>query len=154
MGSRLIWQPGVVRVSESGQCWLEFSATSPCARCASGQGCGAGLFSGLMLASRPARLPLSGHSGYQAGQSLLAGIRPHRLVIAAALLYLVPVLAFVVGALLADQLRPGSDAFALTGGVLGCVMLWFPVLRLVRTWPVDIDQIAVCTASSLVRDPG
>lgn len=158
MSSRLIWQPGIVRVSESGKRWLEFSATDSCARCASGQGCGAGLFSGLMLASRPARLPLSGRllnagdqagyqPDYQPGQALLAGIRPGRLVIVAALLYLFPVLAFVAGALLAESLYPDSDVLALTGGVLGCMVLWLPVLALARRWPVEVDRISTCRAS-------
>lgn len=141
--SGLIWKAGLVREGPSGP-YLEFSAVDACARCAAGGGCGAGLFSGLLLFSQPARLPIPGHAGYRPGQQVRAGIRPGRLVVAALLLYLVPVAAFVSGVLVADAVRPGSDGWALTGGLLACVMLWLPVIALLRRWPVQVDRIAVC----------
>jgi len=140
----LIWQTGTVQEDVPGRLRLEFAGSAACARCASGKGCGAGLFSGLLLLSAPARLPLPAEAGYRAGQHLRAGIRPRRLVIAALLLYLLPVLAFVTGVLLADALWPASDGRTLVGGLLACAMLWLPALAMVRRWPVQVDRIAVC----------
>lgn len=112
----LIWQIAVVRRDESGSRWLEFDDPGGCGKCSSGTGCGAALFSRLF--ARPdARVPMPGENDMAPDRLVRVGLDPRWLVLAAAATYLLPVIAFVAGALCADRLLPGSDPAALVSGV-------------------------------------
>lgn len=126
--SDLIWQSGVVR-KHRGRVWLQFEDPGTCSRCSQGTGCGAALFSRLF--SRPgADIPLDGAGLPRDGQRVRAGLNPHWLMTAAAMLYLVPVLAFLVGALAADAIRAGDDVAALVGGLLSAFLaVWLVRVR-------------------------
>ncbi|MEX0916142.1 MAG: SoxR reducing system RseC family protein [Wenzhouxiangellaceae bacterium] len=114
--SDLIWQTAVVRRDRDGHAWLEFGDPGACSRCSNGTGCGAALFSRLF--ARPAsRLPLTDDDGRPDGRMVQVGLDPRWLVLAAAATYLLPVVAFVTGAVLADLAWPGHDPAALLGGV-------------------------------------
>lgn len=112
----LIWQIAVVRHDDAGGRWLEFNDPGGCNKCSSGTGCGAALFSRLF--ARPdARVPMPGEKRVAAGRLVRVGLDPRWLMLAAAATYLLPVVAFVAGALLADRLLPGSDPAALAAGI-------------------------------------
>ena len=114
-GSELIWQTAVVRLDDDGRRWLEFADPAACSRCSTGTGCGAALFSRLF--ARPdTRIPLPGNNSIQAGHVVRVGLAPRWLLLASAAAYLLPVIAFVAGAVFADRLFPGSDPAALVAG--------------------------------------
>lgn len=113
--AELIWQMAVVRRGEDGCGWLEFSDPGGCSKCSSGTGCGAALFSRLF--SRPdARLPLPSGKAIPSGHLVRVGLDPRWLMLAAVVTYLLPVVAFVTGAVFADRIAPGSDPAALVSG--------------------------------------
>lgn len=115
-GSELIWQIAVVRLDDKGRRWLEYSDPAGCDKCSTGTGCGAALFSRLF--ARPdTRIPLSDDNHIPAGHVVRVGLDPRWLLLASAATYLLPVIAFVAGALFADRLFPGSDPAALFAGI-------------------------------------
>ncbi|HKL52414.1 MAG TPA: SoxR reducing system RseC family protein [Wenzhouxiangellaceae bacterium] len=112
----LIWQIAVVRRDDDGSCWLEFSDPADCSKCSKGTGCGAALFSRLF--ARPdIRLPVPDETEIPGNRMVRVGLDPRWLMLAAAATYLLPVIAFIVGAVCSDQVWPGSDPAALISGV-------------------------------------
>ncbi|MCA1779334.1 MAG: SoxR reducing system RseC family protein [Xanthomonadaceae bacterium] len=119
----LIWQQAVVRRDCVGKSWLEFPEAGNCARCLAGKGCGAGLFSRLFGARRQI-LPLTLSTQFRSGQSVQAGIDARTLLRVAAVLYLLPVLAFIAGAGAAHLRWPGHDSVGLLAGVGLAGLVW------------------------------
>jgi len=114
--SDLIWQSGVLKARD-GQVWLEFDDPGACKRCSQGRGCGAALFSQLF--PRPCvAIPLPQYDALPPGRRVLAGLSPRWLMMAAAALYLLPVLSFLAGCLAAEAIWPANDLAALSLGVL------------------------------------
>jgi len=112
----LIWQTGVVK-TRAGRAWLEFDDPGACGRCSRGRGCGAALFSRL-FSRPPTVIALDDADLRTAGKRVRAGLSAHWVMLAAAALYLVPVIAFLAGALAADTIWPRDDLAALCGGLL------------------------------------
>jgi len=111
----LIWQIAVVRLDEDGSRWLEFNDPGSCHKCSRGTGCGAALFSRLF--ARPdARVPMPGEKNIPVDRMVRVGLDPRWLMVAAAATYLLPVIAFITGAVFSDQVWPGSDPAALISG--------------------------------------
>lgn len=146
----LIWQIAVVRLDEAGRQWLEFNDSGRCGRCSSGTGCGAALFSRLFV--RPdARVPMPAGEKRPADRLVRVGLDPGWLMLAAAATYLLPVIAFVGGALLADRLLPGDDPAALVSAVsfaLAAVVLARYPLRLIGAPRLQIVDLHEATASA------
>ncbi|MDT8437752.1 MAG: SoxR reducing system RseC family protein [Wenzhouxiangellaceae bacterium] len=115
--SARIWQPALLVRDGDGQWWLEFPPAGQCARCARGEGCGAGLFARLLAPMRVTRLAVHNRANWPDGTPVMAGIAGRWLLVAAAGLYLLPLLLFVAGAVLADGFWPGSDSLALIVGL-------------------------------------
>lgn len=112
----LIWQTAIVRCDDAGRYWLEFSDPRGCRKCSTGTGCGAALFSRLF--ARPdCRVPMPGEKKIPADRPVRVGLDPRWLVLAAAASYLLPVIAFIAGAVSSDRLLPGSDLAALVSGM-------------------------------------
>lgn len=120
--AELIWQYGVVR-SRAGYSWLEFEDPGDCNRCRQGRGCGAALFSRLFR-QPSVTLPLPReHGGLKPGQRVRLGVNPRWLLMAAAAVYLLPVLGFLAGCVAADAIWPRDDAAALGGGLLALLSI-------------------------------
>lgn len=127
----LIWQMAVVRRDRDGSGWLEFDDPGSCSRCSSGNGCGAALFSRLF--ARPeARIPMPGQKNIGTDRLVRVGLDPRWLMLAAAVTYLLPVMAFVTGAVLADWLLPGNDPVALMSGIALAVFAALVARRALR----------------------
>ncbi|MDT8449320.1 MAG: SoxR reducing system RseC family protein [Wenzhouxiangellaceae bacterium] len=118
----LIWQTAVVRAHGDGRGWLEFADAGRCARCESGTGCGAALFSRLFTRRSPA-LPLPPGAEFDSGRIVRVGVPVAGLVRAAAAMYLAPAVAFLAGAVGAHLAWPGNDAAALAGAVLATAVV-------------------------------
>lgn len=128
----MIEQQGKVVTVVNGRACVRLGGTSGCASCDAGKGCGAGVF-GRILKRRPVVLELENHVNAEQGQAVIVGI-PEALYLRLILrLYLVPLLAAIVGAAVAYYLARlsgsgplGTDALTLLGGLAGgaAAMLW------------------------------
>lgn len=128
----MIWQMAIVRRDADGRPLLEFSDPAGCTRCRRGTGCGAALFSRLFV-SAETRLPLGNEEPIRPeGRLVRVGLDPRWLLLAAASNYLLPVVMFVAGAVVADIGWPRSDSAALIGGLgslFAAAFLARPLLR-------------------------
>lgn len=134
----MIWQ--VARVIDTGadRLTLGFSTPSTCSRCARGQGCGAGLFSALVMRSFT-RVDLASNADARVGERVRVGVMASRLAVAAAVHYGIPLLAFLSGASLAHGLSAGfagQDLAALAGG-LAAFVLSAPLIH--RFVPISVN---------------
>src|SRR5690606_29045239 len=106
---------------EGDTAWVQCESQAGCARCAAGEGCGAGLFAKLLrgrLQELPVILPqpLTAHVGD--GDWLLLGLSVSAVQSASFLLYGLPLAGLMLGAVAAGLLVPG-DAAALAGAAAG-----------------------------------
>lgn len=95
----------IISVDEaSGLALVEVQAEAVCARCASGKGCGAGLLGGGAKSRRlAAHVPAA--MSLRRGDTVQISLAPGNLLQAAALVYGVPLLGALLGALSAYQLQ-------------------------------------------------
>ena len=103
----------VVRIAGS-FAWVSCESRAGCERCAQGKGCGGGLLSRL-LGDRlfHIRVPVPG--GISVGDQVQLGISEGALLGAACLMYLLPLLALMAGALIGDFLGGDGPALLLGG---------------------------------------
>ncbi len=152
--SDLIWQTGTVRKNDA-RAWLVFDDPGACSRCSAGTGCGAALFSRLFSRSGSTSIPLRGPARVHHGQRVRAGLSPHWLMMAAAALYLLPVIAFLAGALAADAMWPRDDLAALGVGTLFAALAVWSTRRRLRSRPapgLKLVELAPALESGGARD--
>jgi len=126
-----LWQSATVVASSPGRVRLRFEPLSQCARCMRGEGCGAGVFAQLFT-RRATTLDLETREHWSPGQAVRVGVRADALSQGALLLYGLPLLGFLLGAIAGHRISPGSvlaDAAALVLGLILAVAL----ARLSRT---------------------
>ena len=119
-GEVVTWQDGVARV--------RVQRFAGCGRCQLRQGCGVGTleraFPGSSLElSMPAKVPL------HPGERVTIGLRESTMLGAASLVYLLPLLLLLLGAL---TLAPLGDAASAVGGLIGLAGGILAVRRWVR----------------------
>ena len=117
----IVWQPA--RVLESGEDWIRvgFDRLSACQACLRGEGCGAGVYSRLFV-TRQATLRINSINPLPVGQTIRVGVSPNNLLLASFLLYAAPLVAFLLGALVAHLALAGGpwqDPIALMAGLGG-----------------------------------
>ena len=115
-----IWQQGLVIGAGDGLVRVRFERLRQCQRCLEGQGCGAGVFSRL-FSSQAAEIALPDRQDFAIGQVVRVGIRAHEVVKLAIIVYLLPILAFILGAALTASLLTDSLAQDLIGLAAGFV---------------------------------
>lgn len=119
-GEVVAWQEGVVRV--------RIRRFAGCGRCQLRHGCGAGILE-RALPGRSLELTLPAELPLHPGKQVTIGLREPSMLSAAALVYLVPLLILMIGAL---ALAPFGEAASIAGGVLGlaggvlAVRAWVP----------------------------
>lgn len=114
---------------------ITIGATTGCTACASGQGCGAGIF-GKLWRRKPVLLTIENSISARPGQSVIVGIPEQMFLLLVARLYFLPLLAALVGGLagqwlagmtqLANIAGPvAADFGALLGAIVLCgLALW------------------------------
>mgnify|MGYP001103104438 CR=1 FL=1 len=119
----------VVRVAD-GLAWVQPKGSSGCARCDAGEGCGAGLWQ-RAFGLRPRQIVLP-DSQLQVGDQLLLSITEGALLSSAAMLYLLPLVTLIAGALIGSYLgaADGGEWQVLLGATLGLIS----GLLLARGW--------------------
>lgn len=124
---RMLEEEGIVRESRDGECWIEMRPPAACGGCAGR--CGAGL---MPRQKETPALKLSEPPGIalQPGDRVQVGIQEKSLLMISFKVYLIPLLCFLVGAMLASRVvalmnaTPGDGA-AMVGGVFGAAFyLW------------------------------
>lgn len=104
--------------------WVQCRSRSACQRCASGQGCGAGVL-GALLGQRQFRVlvPLGQAAGVQPGDQVELGIRESQLLKAAVAAYLWPLSGLMTGAVLAGAAAGFErDLYTAAGAAAGLAL--------------------------------
>jgi sigma-E factor negative regulatory protein RseC len=127
--------------------WVQTARRSSCGSCSARSGCGTGALAGL-FGARLHEVEVLNPIGAQPGEDVIVGISESLLVRGSVMLYLVPLLALVAGALLAEGLASrldmtGSELPAILGGIAGLAvgLLWLRWRN--RRWSSDPAQRAV-----------
>lgn len=113
-----LWQLAEVVEHGPGELRLRIAPASACARCAAGRGCGVGVLSHL-FGRRTLDLPMPAGARFQPGDRVRVGVRADSLMRAAVMLYGFPLLVFVAGAALGQQLAAGALAGDLAALMIG-----------------------------------
>ena len=117
----MIFETGVVVAVESDGLWVETIQKSACEACVAEKGCGQKFLSklaGKTTSIRVLRNKLSSES-FSVGQSVTIGIPEDVIVMASLLVYLLPIVGAVCGALVFDVTDLQSIGGALAGLLLG-----------------------------------
>jgi sigma-E factor negative regulatory protein RseC len=106
-------QARVVAVAD-GSAWVEVRRRSACGSCSAAGGCGTGALAGL-LGERAQRLQVRDDLGLRVGEQVVIGIPDAALTRASLAAYLLPLLALIAAALLAEAAGAGEGTTALAG---------------------------------------
>lgn len=110
-------EQGEVTVVDGDFAWVACRAQVDCARCARGEGCGGGVL-GRWLGDRLHRVRVVSDGGVGVGDCVVIGIDERALAESAMLIYGVPLLAMLTGAVIGDAWG-ASDAAAGVGLLAG-----------------------------------
>ncbi len=125
--SEFNWQCASVTAVNGSWVKLRLQPLRHCQRCLRGEGCGAGVFSRL-FAARGSEVWLRAPEPVPIGQLVRVGVREADLVRAAAFLYALPLLSFILAAGLAATLLDDpliKDVTALVAGlIVGALSIW------------------------------
>ncbi|MDX1625697.1 MAG: SoxR reducing system RseC family protein [Wenzhouxiangellaceae bacterium] len=109
------WQPARLDRGADGRARLVFDDPADCARCRSGTGCGAATL-GRLFGRRAVSIPAPAHVDWPDGTRVRVGVPARLLLTLAVGQYLLPLLAFLAGVLVAGPIG-GGDAVALALGL-------------------------------------
>lgn len=121
----MIEETGRIVATDGGFAWIEARSRKDCARCARGEGCGGGLI-GRWLGNRLHRVRARDPQGFPVGTMVRIAVSERAILMAALLVYLIPLLGLLAGALAGHLLSGGHDPVAATGGLSGLVgvLVW------------------------------
>ena len=131
----MIEEQAEVTEVDGGHAWVACRAQQDCARCAAGNGCGGGLL-GRWLGDRLQRIRVTHDGSVRVGECVVIGIDARVVLHAAGVVYGVPLVAMVAGALAGDAAF-GSDAGAFAGLVAGLAAGFLWVRAFSRKMPVQ-----------------
>ena len=121
----MLEETGTVMAVQGEYAWIETQAKSACAHCHSGDSCGTSAL-GKWFARKRNRILVRNHLGLKEGDSAVIGIRGDRLVKAALLAYLWPLVLMIIFSGMASVVEVSDSAVALSaliGLVLGMVSI-------------------------------
>ncbi|KPK59157.1 MAG: SoxR reducing system RseC family protein [Gammaproteobacteria bacterium] len=115
----MITEPATVLRVDGDIVWVRCEAQQGCRRCAEGRGCGGGLL-GKLLGDR-LRTVRAGRGDFRlaAGETVVIGLAETALVRASVVMYLIPLLTMLAAAVLAWQVGGQTEAWAISGGLIG-----------------------------------
>lgn len=135
----MIEETATVIDREPGVAWVETIRNSACGSCSARAGCGQPLMSKVLGEGRQQqrnRLPVSCDDPPPVGSQVILGIPETSVLQGAFMLYMVPLLALIAGAVVL-QLLVGTDAMAMLGALVGFAGgLWW-VHRWQQRWQFD-----------------
>ena len=119
----------VLRIADD-VAWVRCETQAGCQRCAEGRGCGGGIFARL-LGDRLQEIPVKMTDAVQPDDWVMVGLEPAAVQNAAFLMYGLPLLLLLLGAVLGDAMT--GDIGALVGAALGLGGGFLLAHRLVAT---------------------
>lgn len=121
----MIEQEATVVAREGDHVWVEARRQSTCNGCAARSGCGTGALGGW-LPGAVTRLRVPDPLGVRPGERVVIGVPEGAVLRGSLLVYLVPLLGLLGGALMGEQLGAflshTGDALALAGGAAGLLL--------------------------------
>lgn len=113
----MIEERGRVVAVDSGEAWVQTIRQSACHSCSARKGCGHRLLSERQ--GQAMQIRVANAIGVQVGDEVMVGIPESSLLKASLMLYLVPLLTMVVGAVLTEQWLSAREGWIILGGVAG-----------------------------------
>ena len=149
----MILQPARIIAANSEDYILETLPKSACPRCAEGKGCGGGILA-QAFANKTYKLSIPLNSDSNTTQHVEAelvqvGMHSQALLLAAMVMYLLPLGLLLAGAFLLGMMFDFNDQFTVLGAVLGMVIGVLTANRLSRTM-IESGQ----TRPFIVEEPG
>ncbi len=152
----MIEQTGKVVAVEQGIAWVQTVQQSTCSTCSANKGCGTAVLNKLS-SGRVMQMPFKDHLGVDVGDSVVVGIPDDALLKASFLVYFMPLLLLVLGAVLADKLWPDNEIYSVLAGLSG-LFFGFILVKIMAsssrmaadTQPVLIRRAAVNMAETSV----
>lgn len=117
----MIVEPATVVEVRADVALVRCLSQSGCERCAAGKGCGGGVMSRLLGDRLNLVSVATGGKSLRAGDEVLIGLHEQGLVQASAAVYLVPLVAAMLGGVAAASAIGPGDAIVLSGTVVGFV---------------------------------
>ncbi len=122
MNCTRLYQRGTVVGLEGDLARIEFEPIASCAACAGGRGCGFAPIAGFVSGRRSSRLAIdiSGQPIVGIGDTVRVGIDAGRFLWLVFSTYVLPLVGFIIGAVLIATVVPGAgDVGALLGAMVG-----------------------------------
>jgi sigma-E factor negative regulatory protein RseC len=121
----LIAEQGRIVALEANAAWVEAASRRDCARCAAGKGCGGGLL-GRWLGNRLHHIRAHNPYGLPVDSWVELALDERKLLLAACLMYLPPLLGLLLGASLAGALLGLAEWVVILSGLGGFVIGLLP----------------------------
>lgn len=119
-----------------------------CGHCASGNGCGSGKLSQLFCSSQPRSFRVANAAHARVGDEVAVGLPDGVLLRNSMLMYLLPLVLMLGGALLASGIDTGvRDVAALLGAAIGLATGFFIVRQVARRSATQAVVRAIVTAA-------
>lgn len=116
----MITETGRVVAVKDGKAWVQTIRASACESCSARGGCGQRVLAGAS-SGRANQVLVSNHLNARVGDEVTVAIEESALLSASVLVYGLPLLLLVLGAVAGQHWLPGPDAGAIAGAVAGLV---------------------------------
>lgn len=100
----MIEETGVIVEVDAQYAWVESASSSSCSHCSARQGCGTASLQ-QWFKRKPNRLRVANNQDVHPGERVVIGIPEQALVRGSFMIYMLPLLALIVGALLGSQIN-------------------------------------------------
>jgi sigma-E factor negative regulatory protein RseC len=150
----MIEQTGRVVAVERGVAWVQTVQQSTCNACSANKGCGTAVLNKLS-GGRVTQTPCKDHLGVNVGDTVVIGIPDDALLKASFLVYFMPLMLLVLGALVGDHWWPGNELYSILTGLFG-LFVGFALVKMIAsssrmeadTQPILVKRIAVVADQS------
>jgi sigma-E factor negative regulatory protein RseC len=102
----MIEETGVVVEIDDNHAWVEAASSSSCSQCSANQGCGTASLQ-KWFKRKPNRLRVAKSQDVMPGERVVIGIPEQALVRGSFMIYMVPLLSLIAGALIGAQINDG-----------------------------------------------
>lgn len=129
----MITETGRVIALKGERAWVQTIRSSACESCSARSGCGQRVLASAS-GGRANQVLVSNHLGADVGDEVTVAIEESALLSASLLVYALPLLLLVLGAVLGQQWLPARDAGAIAGALTG-LAAGFVAARLIQSRP-------------------
>lgn len=148
----MITETGKVVAVSGDRVWVQTIRASACESCSARNGCGQRALAGVS-GGRANQVLVTNTLGARVGDEVTVAIEESALLGASLLVYALPLVLMVVGAVTGHQLSEGQDAAAMLGAALG-MAAGFIFARRVGANPARDYEPRLLRAGQVVSEPG